>query len=63
MTHRRAVSIWAVAGIMAISLLWSLAGPVAATGLMGMAGGAVVGANLPERWRRRLIVPKLPVVG
>lgn len=63
MAHHVVRNTWIVVGVVMLSAVWTWAGPLPATAIAGMIGGSVIGANLPERWRRRLTMPKLPVIG
>ena len=45
-----------IAGVIAVAAVYFVAGMIVTTALVGLAGGAVVGANLPASWRARLYI-------
>ena len=47
---------YVIAAVLVFAAVYFVAGMIVTTAVAGLAGGAVVGANLPASWRARLYV-------
>lgn len=45
-----------VAGVLALAGIYAFLGVVVTTAIIGIIGGAIIGANIPEKYRRRLVM-------
>ncbi len=57
LTRRNARLIWLAVAISGLALALAVM-PLVTAAALGTLAGVVVGANAPEKWRKRLIVPK-----
>ena len=45
-----------VAGVLALAGVYAFLGVVVTTAIIGIIGGAIISANMPEKYRRRLVM-------
>ena len=47
---------YVVAGVLVLAGVYAFLGVVVTTAIIGLIGGAIVGANLPASWRAKLVM-------
>jgi hypothetical protein len=47
---------WVLVAVILLAAIYYVGGPLVIVGLAGMLGGILIGANMPERWQKTLIV-------